>query len=168
VGEGYTVHWRVPIDDESHVCFDVFFNRVRVVERERYEQDFAAELVGDRYRRNKQNRYLQDRALMKTRSFTGMGDNYGVHDAFASESPGPIHDRSREHLGTTDVCIVAARRQLLAGIAAVEAGREPIHVIRDPAQNDMSHIVVVSEVIPPDVDHKDLWKRRAQKPHAAE
>jgi hypothetical protein len=52
----------------------------------------------------------------------------------------------------------------LAGIAAVEAGREPIHVIRDPAQNDMSHIVVVSEVIPPDTDYKDLWKIRAQKP----
>ena len=67
-----------------------------------------------------------------------------------------------------DVCIVAARRQLLDAIASVQAGRDPIHVIRDPAQNDMSHIVVVSEVVPPDTDHKDLWKSRAQNPHAAE
>jgi hypothetical protein len=96
---------------------------------------------------------------MKTTNFTGMGDHYGVHDAFAAETPGPVHDRSREHLGTTDICIVAARRQLLAAIAAVQGGRDPIHVIRDPAQDDMSHIVVVSEVVPPDVDHKDLWKR---------
>jgi phthalate 4,5-dioxygenase len=168
VGEGYTVHWRVPIDDENHVRFDFFFNRARPVARERYEQELAAEVIENRYRRNKRNRYLQDRELMKTTTFTGMGDHYAAQDAFAAESPGPIHDRSREHLGTTDTCIVAARRQLLAAIASVQAGRDPIHVIRDPAQNDMSHIVVVSEVVPPDVDPKDLWKGRAQKPQVVE
>jgi phthalate 4,5-dioxygenase oxygenase subunit len=164
VGEGYTVHWRVPVDDESHVRFDFFFNRVRPVARERYEQEFGTELRENRCHRNKRNRYLQDRDLMKTTNFTGMGDHYGVHDAFAAESPGPVHDRSREHLGTTDVCIVAARRQLLAGIASVQAGRDPIHVIRDPVQDDMSHIVVVSEVVPPETDYKDLWKSSAQTP----
>ncbi|HEY6257105.1 MAG TPA: Rieske 2Fe-2S domain-containing protein [Xanthobacteraceae bacterium] len=167
VGEGCTVHWRVPIDDESHVRFDFFFNRVRPIARERYEQEFASEVIDHRHRRNKRNRYLQDRELMKTTNFTGMGDYYAAHDAFAAESPGPIHDRSREHLGTSDVCIVAARRQLLAAIAAVQAGRDPIHVIRDPAQNDMSHIVVVSEVIPPGTDYRDLWKSRAPKPRAS-
>jgi phthalate 4,5-dioxygenase oxygenase subunit len=168
VGEGYTIHWHVPVDDENHVRFDFFFNRVRPVARERYEQELATETIENRYRRNKQNRYLQDRELMKTANFSGMGDNNAVQDAFATETPGPIHDRSREHLGTTDICIVAARRQLLAGVAAVQAGRDPIHVIRDPAQNDMSHIVVASEVIPPDVDHKQVWKRRVQKTQAAE
>jgi hypothetical protein len=97
-----------------------------------------------------------------------MGDCYAAHDAFAAESPGPIHDRSREHLGTSDTCIVAARRQLLSAIAEVEAGRDPPHIIRDPAQDDMSHIVVVSEVIPADADPKELWKARRQKPQAAE
>jgi phthalate 4,5-dioxygenase oxygenase subunit len=168
IGEGYTIHWHVPADDENHVRFDVFFNRVRPVARERYEQEAAAELIDNRYRRNKRNRYLQDRDEMKTSNFSGMGDHYAAQDAFASETPGPIHDRSREHLGTSDTHIVAARRQLLAGVAAVQAGRDPIHVIRDPAQNDMSHIVVVSEVIPPDVDHKDLWKKGARRPPAAE
>jgi phthalate 4,5-dioxygenase oxygenase subunit len=168
VGEGYTIHWHVPVDDENHVRFDFFFNRVRPVARERYEQELAAETIDNRYRRNKRNRYLQDRTQMKAINFSGMGDHYAAQDAFAAETPGPIHDRSREHLATGDAHIVAARRQLLAGIAAVQAGRDPIHVIRDPAQNDMSHIVVVSEVVPPDVDHKDMWKKRAQKPQAAE
>jgi hypothetical protein len=167
VSEGYTIHWRVPVDDENHIRFDFYFNRVRPVARERYEQEVATELTGNRYRRNKRNRYLQDRELMTT-SFTGMGDYYAAQDAFAAESPGPIHDRSREHLGASDTCIVAARRVLLAAIASVEAGRDPIHVIRDPTQADMSHIVVVSEVVPPDTDYKDLWKRRTQKPQAAE
>jgi phenylpropionate dioxygenase-like ring-hydroxylating dioxygenase large terminal subunit len=168
VGEGYTIHWHVPVDDENHVRFDIFFNRVRPIARERYEQEAATELIENRYRRNKRNRYLQDREQMKTTNFSGMGDSNALQDAFATETPGPIHDRSREHLGTTDTHIVAARRQLLAGVAAVQAGRDPIHVIRDPAQNDMSHIVVVSEVIPPDVDYKELWKGRVQKPQAAE
>jgi phthalate 4,5-dioxygenase len=168
VGEGYTIHWHVPVDDENHVRFDIFFNRVRPIARERYEQEAATELIENRYRRNKRNRYLQDREEMKTTNFSGMGESNALQDAFATETPGPIHDRSREHLGTTDTHIVAARRQLLAGVAAVQAGRDPIHVIRDPAQNDMSHIVVVSEVIPPDVDYKELWKGRVQKPQAAE
>jgi phthalate 4,5-dioxygenase oxygenase subunit len=168
LGEGCTIHWHVPVDDENHVRFDFFFNRVRPVARARYEQEAAAEMIENRYRRNKRNRYLQDRELMKTANFSGMGDHFAAQDAFATETPGPIHDRSREHLGTTDTHIVAARRQLLAGVAAVQAGRDPIHVIRDPAQNDMSHIVVASEVIPPDVDHKQVWKRRVQKPQAAE
>jgi phthalate 4,5-dioxygenase oxygenase subunit len=168
VGEGYTIHWHVPVDDENHVRFDFFFNRVRPVARERYQQEQAVELMDNRYRRNKRNRYLQDRAQMMTANFSGMGDYYAAQDAFATETPGPIHDRSREHLATSDTHIVAARRQLLTAIASVQAGHDPLHVIRDPAQDDMSHIVVVSEVIPPDVDHRDLWKRRAQKPRAAE
>jgi len=168
VGEGYSVHWHVPVDDENHIRFDFIFNRVRPVAREAYAQEFGTEVIENRYRRNKRNRYLQDRELMKTANFSGMGDHHGAQDAFAVETPGPIHDRSREHLGTSDACIVAARRQLLTGVAAVQAGRDPIHVIRDQAQNDMSHIVVVSEVVPPDVDYKNLWKQRAQKSQAAE
>ena len=168
IGEGYSVHWHVPMDDENHIRFDFIFNRVRPVARESYDQEFATELIENRYRRNKRNRYMQDRELMKTANFSGMGDHHGAQDAFATETQGPIHDRSREHLGTSDACIVAARRQLLSGVAAVQAGRDPLHVIRDPARNDMSHIVVVSEVVPPDTDHKDLWKKWVQKPHAAE
>ena len=168
VGEGYSVHWHVPVDDENHLQFDFIFNRVRPVARERYAQERATELIENRYRRNKRNRYLQDRVLMKTMNFSGMGDYYAVHDAFAAETPGSIHDRSREHLGSTDTCIVAARLQLLAAIAAVQAGQDPVHVIRDPSKNDMSHIVVVSEVIAPDTDHRLVWKSRAQKLQAVE
>ena len=167
VSEGYTIHWRVPVDDESHIRFDVYFNRVRPVARQRYEEEVATEIIDNRYRRNKRNRYLQDREQMKTGNFAGMGDHYAVHDAFAAESAGAIHDRSREHLGTSGTCIVAARRQLLAAIASVQSGRDPIHVIRDAAENDLSHIVVLSEVVAPGDDPKELWKSRRQLPAAA-
>jgi len=39
--------------------------------------------------------------------------------------------------------------------------------VRAPAQNDMSHIVVVSEIVPHNVDYHDIWKSRQHKPPAA-
>jgi hypothetical protein len=162
LGEGYTLHWRVPIDDENHLRFDFIFNRARPVAREIYAQEVASEVVDGRFRRNKRNRYLQDREQMRTTNFSGMGHHHGAQDAFATETQGAIHDRSREHLGVSDTCVVAMRKEMLAAVAAVEAGRDPIHVIRDPAQDDMSHIVVTSEVIPSDADYRSLWKARMQ------
>jgi hypothetical protein len=167
VGEGYSCLWHVPADDESHYRFDIIFNRVRPVARERYEQMAAAEVRDNRYVRNKRNRYQQDRGLMKTSNYTGMGNYFSLHDAFASESQGLIHNRSRENLGTTDTCIVVARRQLLDGVRDIQSGRDPVHVIRDEPANDMSDIVVVSEVIPQGADQRDVWKQKKPKTKSA-
>ena len=38
---------------------------------------------------------------------------------------GPIYDRSQEHLGTSDVAIIAARRLLLQACQDVEEGKDP-------------------------------------------
>jgi len=168
VGEGYSVHWHVPIDDETHYRFDFIFNRVRSVARERYEAEIAHEIRDHRYVRNKANRYLQDREKQKTENYTGMGTYFPVHDAFATETPGTIHKRENEHLGVSDTCIVVARRQLLNAIEDESAGRKPGHVVTSPAENDMSHIVVVSEIVPHNVDYHDVWKQRQIKPAAAE
>ncbi len=164
VGQGYSLHWHVPIDDENNMRFDFIFNRARPIDRSRYNKHHETERTPDgRHVRNRANRYLQDRELMKTSNYTGMGDYFPVHDAYATESMGPIVDRTKEHLGSTDICIVAARRALLNAIAAVEQGNDPIHVIRRPEDNDCSNIVVVSEVIANEVDHKEFWKQRVHK-----
>jgi hypothetical protein len=39
---------------------------------------------------------------------------------------GPIVDRSREHLSSSDVAVVQARRALLRGLDNVAAGRWPV------------------------------------------
>ena len=52
-------------------------------------------------------------------------DDINVHDQWACESMGAIQDRTREHLGTTDVAIMANRRILLKAIDDVEAGKLP-------------------------------------------
>ncbi len=52
-------------------------------------------------------------------------EDINVHDQWAVESMGPIQDRTREHLGTTDKVIMANRRMLLAAIETVAAGGQP-------------------------------------------
>ena len=54
-----------------------------------------------------------------------MGMDINVHDNWAVESPGPIFDRSQEHLGTTDKAIIAGRKLLMAAIDVVAAGEIP-------------------------------------------
>jgi len=62
---------------------------------------------------NRSNDYLIDRQLQKTVSFTGIA-GVRAQDAMVTESAGPIVDRTREHLGTSDIAIVRMRRRLIA------------------------------------------------------
>jgi phthalate 4,5-dioxygenase oxygenase subunit len=62
-----------------------------------------------------------------TRTYLGMGeDDINVHDQWACESMGPIQDRTREHLGTSDRAIMLNRRLLQQAIDDVQAGRTPL------------------------------------------
>jgi hypothetical protein len=49
-------------------------------------------------------------------------EDINVHDQWAVESMGPIADRTKEHLGTSDQVIIANRRMLLKAIESVQAG----------------------------------------------
>jgi hypothetical protein len=55
-----------------------------------------------------------------------MGMDINIHDQWACETQGPIQDRTREHLGTSDRGIIAYRRMLLDAIAAVQKGERPL------------------------------------------
>lgn len=78
-----------------------------------------------RFKRNRDNDYLIDRRRQRTVNYTGI-DVISAQDQAAQESMGPIVDRSREHLGTSDVAIIAARRLLLEACQDVEEGRDPV------------------------------------------
>jgi phthalate 4,5-dioxygenase len=61
---------------------------------------------------NRSNDYLLDRGLQKNGSYTGiMG--IGIQDEAVTESMGPIVDRTREHLGTSDLMVIRLRQLLL-------------------------------------------------------
>ena len=159
VNQGFNAHWHVPMDDTHHYRIDYIFNRTRPLDREYADAYRAGEIRPDGFLvRNASNRYLQDREEQKTKTYAGMGGYFPAHDAFATETPGPIHDRTREHLATSDVCVIMTRKILLDGIAAVQRGEDPPHVIRDPEKNDMRDIAVVSAIIPDTVDYRNDWR----------
>jgi len=76
-----------------------------------------------RLKRNLSNDHMIDRELQK-RTFTGIvGIN--TQDIALQEGMGPIVDRSKEYLVSSDRPIVTMRRQLLAATQAVERGEDP-------------------------------------------
>ena len=160
VGEGYAVHWHVPIDDFSHWKYIFMFSRERALAPELIEKNRAEMTAAYELTRNAGNRYRQDRESLATQSFTGMGFNFQAHDAFATESQGKIQDRTEEHLVSSDKAIVAARKLLLKAMADVAEGREPQHVVRAPEANRFLHLQVFSEVIDDAVDLKQHARER--------
>jgi phthalate 4,5-dioxygenase len=82
--------------------------------------------VEDNFRsvRNRANRYRIDRQLQRTQTFTGI-TGLNTQDRAVQESMGPVFDRTIEHLGTTDMAIIQARRQLLDAVKTVQQGGDP-------------------------------------------
>jgi hypothetical protein len=139
------VHWHVPIDDATHWRYDFVYHSHTPLDKAHLRQKTAAE-VGPDYRpvRTPENRFKQDRAEQKTSSFAGLGTYFPAHDLFAVQSPGAIHDRTREHLATTDIAVVTARRMMLGGMKDIQDGQEPPFVIRSANENVFNDIVVMA------------------------
>ena len=159
IGEGYSVHWHVPIDDVSHWKYIFMFSRERPLSDELRNWSHVEQTADHTLTRNAANRYQQDREAMKTKTFTGMGMNFQAHDAFATESQGAVEDRTAEHLVSSDKGIVAGRKLLLSAIKDAQEGRDPRHVIRDTKLNRFPHLVVISEVVPASTDLKQYLKQ---------
>lgn len=160
--EGYTIHSHVPIDDTHSMRYNIHFRRNRPIRDEERQHD---EEIGPdfRKRRNRQNDYLQDRERQKRENFTGMGPIFLVHDSCATESMGPIYDRAQEHLGTSDITVIAVRKFLLQCVRALQAGKEPPHVVRTPEQNDLCHVACIATKIPAARDPKEYVVEQLKK-----
>ena len=74
--------------------------------------------------RNKRNDYLIDRDEQRNFTFTGIKGT-GEQDFSVQEGMGVISDRTREHLGVTDIGIIAQRKMLLRSAAQLLEGAEP-------------------------------------------
>ena len=70
------------------------------------------------------NDYQIDRDKQKNSLFTGI-ENFVSQDLMATESMGPIYNRTQEHLGNTDKAIIRMRRLLLQTAHDLAAGKEP-------------------------------------------
>ena len=73
---------------------------------------------------NLDNDFLIDREMQRTKNFTGVVGT-GTQDSLAQITMGAIVDRTKEHLGITDVGIIQARRLLLDEVRQLEDGVSP-------------------------------------------
>ena len=93
---------------------------------------------------NRDNHYLIDREMQRSQTFTGIA-GVRAQDAAMTESPGPIVDRTKEHLGSSDTAIIRMRRLLLGGAKALARGEEPAAAAGGELYRVRSHSVVIDE-----------------------
>ncbi|MBM2810765.1 MAG: phthalate 4,5-dioxygenase [Chloroflexi bacterium] len=161
--DGYTVNWHVPIDDEHHWKYVTVFRRDGPVDPEAVRRNRADLTDGYRLRRNRGNRYGQDREEMRTKTLLGIGTDFQDHDALATEGEGAIQDRTQEHLASSDRAVVMIRHQLMQAIRQVQSGGEAPHVVRDPAANHFPSLVVFGTTLPESAD----WRQHMREVIAA-
>jgi phthalate 4,5-dioxygenase len=160
--EGYTIHSHVPMNDEHSMRYNIHFRRNRPIRDEERQHD--REIAPDfKKLRNLQNNYLQNREEQKRETFTGMGRTFLIHDSCATESMGPIYNRSEEHLGISDITVITMRKFLLRCIRDLVGGKEPPHRIRTPEQNDLRHLACIVSKIPSTTDPKHYVAEQLKK-----
>jgi hypothetical protein len=106
------------------------------------------------------NEYLIDRQAQKHESYTGIA-GIRAQDAMATESAGAIADRTREHLGTSDIAIIAMRKRLLTEARASAAGTPPMPTRNGALYRVCTHQVVLDRSIVFDREETVLEALRA-------
>jgi phthalate 4,5-dioxygenase oxygenase subunit len=151
-------HFWIPIDDVTCWAWTYDFHPVRAltareVQAMRDGAGVHCKYVPGTYRplANKDNDYLMDRAAQKAgKTYSGVA-GFASQDASLQESMGPICDRTKENLVSTDNGIIMARHRLMrAAKALVEKGVVPPGV--DPEHHKVRS---VSVVLPPDQAFKE-------------
>ena len=141
---GATKIWHawVPKDDGACWEFDIHYNEAKPYDKSlrAYQWGFNTDETGRKVQ-NLSNLYLQDRQAMKTHSFSGI-DGVRVQDQAAQETMGRIIDRTQEHLGTTDLAVIAMRRILLQSARNLQQGIDPPAVQPDLPFADIREFAV--------------------------
>lgn len=143
----YAGHAWVPIDDENTWTWSFNCNPHRdFTDQEKELFDPHTGMWGpvdENYQplRNRDNDYEFDRERQRKLNYTGI---LGIpnQDAAVQESMGPIADRSRETLGTSDKAIIAYRKLLLEMARGLERGHEP-DAARDGSRYNVRSVSIV-------------------------
>jgi phthalate 4,5-dioxygenase len=118
--------YHLPVDDTHTYWFSIFTSFDQPLDaRSMREQRMKFITLPDYAPKSgAHNRWGFNPQEQRSLTYLGMGeDDINVHDQWAVESMGPIQDRTRERLGTTDKVIMANRRLLLQAIDDVRAGK---------------------------------------------
>ena len=94
---------------------------------------------------DRDDNFGQDRDAMREGHFSGFTGNLLQEDMVTQASMGPIVDRTRDHLSSSDVAIIQARRLLLQALEDDAAGRTPLAATPGIDHRD---VIPVDTVIP--------------------
>jgi phthalate 4,5-dioxygenase oxygenase subunit len=131
-----------PVDDTHHLLFfgnygEKPMSRLEVAGvRDGYQPDprNMVALTGDRV-----DRWGQNREAMNTGHWSGFCNSALDEDAVVQISMGPITDRTKENLSSSDVAIARARRLILETIEAAQGGALPPGSARGPGPVRLPH-----------------------------
>ncbi len=115
----------LPVDDTHTYWYSVFTSFAGPVDKEAMRNQRLQYITLPDYipKAGRHNHWGFNPEEQRTQTYLGMGeDDINLHDQWAVESMGPIQDRTREHLGTSDKVIMANRRVLQKAIETVQAG----------------------------------------------
>jgi phthalate 4,5-dioxygenase len=109
---------------------------------------------------NKENDYMIDRDAQKTgRTYNGV-KGIAMQDASVQESMGPIGDRTKENLVSTDNAIIMARHRLRRAALALQRGSTPPGLTLECQRVRSATFVLPCDVPFAEAKHEDLKVRQ--------
>ena len=149
--------WHVPVDDGGCYWYSIFTSFGAPVDKATMRSQRLKTYPAPEYKpiHGREDGWGFNAEEQRKQTFTGMGFDINIHDQWACESQGPIQDRTRENLGSTDKGIVLYRRLLLDAIRKNEAGELKVHT-------EASGPAAIDGIGPtPTID--EYWKEADQK-----
>jgi hypothetical protein len=166
-------HAWVPIDDENCFTWTFTYHPTRPLSEAelaimREGGGIHVKLLPGTFRPviNKDNDYLIDRVLQKSgRTYSGVS-GIAMQDASLQESMGPIADRTKENLVSTDNAIIMARHRLRRAALGLEKGAQPPGITPEGQRVRSATFVLPVDVAFDQAKRDDLMVREGQ-PHTS-
>jgi phthalate 4,5-dioxygenase oxygenase subunit len=159
-------HAWVPVDDENCFVWTFTYHPTRPlnameVDVMRKGGGIHAEVTPGTFRPivNKYNDYRIDRAAQKAgRTYSGV-TGIAMQDASVQESIGPIADRAKENLVSTDNAIIMARHRLRRAVLALQHGTAPPGLNQECQRVRSASFVLPNDVAFAEARREDLQAR---------
>jgi phenylpropionate dioxygenase-like ring-hydroxylating dioxygenase large terminal subunit len=154
----------VPVDDTHTYWYSVFTSFAGPVDKTAMRNQRLQFISLPDYipKAGRHNHWGFNADEQRSTTYLGMGEeDINVHDQWAVESMGPIQDRTREHLGTSDKVIMANRRMLLKAIEDVAAGK-PAPGVANASLAGQMHGPDTVDGIAPAGEWPTWWQQRVQ------
>ena len=153
----------VPVDDTHTYWYSFFTSFASPLDKEAMRAQRQQFILLPDYipKAGRHNNWGFDANEQLNTTYLGMGEeDINVHDQWAVESMGPIANRTREHLGTTDKVIMANRRVLIKAIDTVQNGGVAPGIADAAFADQMTGPDTVDGIAPSD-DWQAWWQAAA-------